>query len=130
MDLDGSFMRSMVCCHVGRPTTFLNAVVAAAFTAEAAMVARERIDCLVYMICHMPCGVHRQVFIFHQSVSQTHISGTPLRLSRPDSLSLHLHLACIAKDHEQWPPQPERSQGYRQAQTPLHYPMNYLPSIH
>ncbi len=38
MDLDGSFIRSMVCCHVGRPATFLNAVVAAAFAAEAAMV--------------------------------------------------------------------------------------------
>jgi len=38
MDLDGSFMRSMVCCHVGRPATFLNAVVAAALAAEDAMV--------------------------------------------------------------------------------------------
>ena len=28
MDLDGSLMRSIVCCHVGRPTTFLNAALA------------------------------------------------------------------------------------------------------
>ena len=38
MDLDGSFMRSIVCCHVGRPTTFLNAAVAAALATEVSMV--------------------------------------------------------------------------------------------
>ena len=35
MDLDGSLIRSIVCCHVGRPTTFLNAALA---TEEAMML--------------------------------------------------------------------------------------------
>ena len=37
MDLAGSLIRSMVCCHVGRPaTTFLSAVVTAALAAVVA----------------------------------------------------------------------------------------------
>ena len=47
-------MRSMVCCHVGRPTTFLNAVVAAAFATEAAIVRLVMMEeCLSLRQCQL-----------------------------------------------------------------------------